>query len=200
MCFLSCSLDSAPALSVPVLGTLRWAQEGLFWLLCPSPAAPGAPVTHCLVGELRAPTRPFPRGLHAHHRLLGFDSLGEEPLAPEQPLRWEMPQEPGVLSPWCRPALPPPALRGSLSPCFPPPPSPAASQGMDPSPELVGPQPWRQQLLSGGCQLCHHAVLSDGRSHLLAALSTGCCCCCCYRNTQLLTLTSFFLSLFSSSL
>lgn len=74
MCFLSCSLDSAPALSVPVLGTLCWVQEGLFWLLCPSPAAPGAPVTHCLVGELRAPTCPFPRGLHAHHRLLGFFS------------------------------------------------------------------------------------------------------------------------------
>lgn len=198
MCFLSCSLDSAPALSVPVLGTLRWAQEGLFWLLCPSPAAPGAPVTHCLVGELRAPTCPFPHGLHAHHRFLGFFSGRRASCSRAAPQVGNATGTRGFV-PLVPPGAASPGSPRLLSPCFPPPPSPAASQGKDPSPELVGPQPWRQQLLSGGCQLCHHAVLSDGRSHLLAALSTGCCC-CCYRNTQLLTLTSFFLSLFSPSL
>lgn len=170
----------------------------MFWLLCPNPTASGAPVTHCFVGEGAAPlpmaSTPItvswdsalwdkslllqnsPSGGKCHSNL-GFCPLGATQR--RLPSFSEVP---------C-----------ALPQFFPPPPPPAASQGRDPSTEeLVGPQPWRQQLLSGGCQLCPHAVLSDGRSHLLPALSTGCCC-CCYRNTQLLTLTSFLLSLFSSS-
>ena len=108
MCFLSCSLDSPPALTVPVLGTLSAASGGHRKVCArcsapPPPAAPGSspftllPLqTSALMGNTDPLPPPFPMAFVPTSVSWDLALWENLPLAPEKSFRWEMPAET-----WC---------------------------------------------------------------------------------------------------
>lgn len=109
MCFLSCSLDSPPALTVPVLGTLSAASGGHRKVCArcsalPPPAAPrSSPFTllalqrSALVGKPDPPPHPFPMAFMPTSVLWDLALWENLSLALEKPFGWEMPAATGCI-------------------------------------------------------------------------------------------------------
>lgn len=157
MCFLSCSLDSAPALAVPVLRTLRWAQGGLFWLLCPCPTAP-EPLSPTACWGSTEPPLPLSPSPRCPSLCLGLQSC---PSGVKRHRNW------GFVP------LVPPSAASPCSPRFPIPSSSPISSSFPGKGSILragGTPAVEAAALIRRCQLCPHAVLSDGRSHLLLPL------------------------------
>lgn len=162
MCFLSCSLDSPPALTVPVLGTLSAASGGCRKVCAccsalPPPAAPGSsPFTllalqrSALVGKPDPPPHPVPMAFMPTSVLWDLALWENLSLAPEKSFGWEMPA-----ATWCilAPQSPSWLCPLPLSSRFPErtlflPPSSPASRGMDSAQmRVVGHQSYKGPVL-----------------------------------------------------
>lgn len=196
MCFLSCSLDSPPARSVPVLGTLSAGSTGRREV--GASALPPRPLSHrALQGQLWGDTDPAPPCPTALTPT-SVSSWRTCRLPQKSPLAGKRRQNTAHFgssgpSGLCLP----PRSRGVPGQAVSPPrcrrlpgegPSPGAGAGTSVGPALIS----RLAALSPRC--------AERRAALPPAPPPIAGRCCCYRNTQVLTFSSFFLSLLSFSL